>query len=36
VGVRSGGVTQFSGVDLTGATRVEVTDVYGNTGAVEL
>lgn len=36
VGVRSGGVTTFAGALLFGALRVEVTDIYGNTGAVDL
>ena len=36
VGARFGGATLFTGVSLVGAVRVEVTDVYGNTGAVDL
>ncbi len=35
-GVRSGGATRFSGLLVEGVTRIEVTDVYGNTGAVDL
>lgn len=30
VGSRSGGVTVFSDLDFSGATRVELTDIYGN------
>lgn len=36
VGTHSGGLTVFSGVDLTGAIDVRVTDVYGNTGSIPL
>jgi hypothetical protein len=36
VGSHSDGVTLFAGVSLEGAVRVDVTDVYGNTGGVDL